>query len=128
MTTKIDESEAKKVLSDLNKKCHDDISRAMRTSMDLIGDLLGNAGIYAMTQKIASTFIEGAAMGLASMRGKDRPTPEAVNDDDVLFVGIVAILTAQKAKRPDLLKDALIGFEKIQGYPYKLPLPWHTEH
>lgn len=125
---KIDEDEVKKVLRDLNKKCHDDVCLAMRTSLDLIGDMMGNAGIYAMTQKMASTFVEGAAMGLASMRGKDKPTPDDFNDDDVLFVGIVAILTAQKAHRPELLRDALDKFETVQGYPYKLPSPWHTEH
>ena len=111
----------RRMLNDLNKKLHSDITRAISPTLDLIGGEMGNAGIYALTQKIAAVFVEGAAMAMASMRGKDRPTPEAMNDDDVWFIGIVAILTAEPRYHENLLADSLAAFERIRGYPYKLP-------
>lgn len=111
----------RRLLSDLNKKLHSDITRAISPTLDLVGGEMGNAGIYALIQKTAAVFVEGAAMAMASMRGVDKPTPEAMNSDDVWFIGIVSILTAEPKHHEDLLATSLATFERIRGYPYKLP-------
>ena len=116
----------RRMLNDLNKKLHSDITRAMSPTLDLVGGEMGNAGIYSLIQKTASVFVEGAAMALASMRGREVPTPDDMNNDDVWFVGIVAMLTAEKEYHTELLARALETFERVRGYPYKLP--YTVEH
>ena len=116
----------KQILEDLNKKIFADISRAMNPSLDLVSGVMGVPGIYAVTQKLAGTFVQGAAMSLAAMKGKDKPNPDDMNDDDVLFCGIVAILLAQEQRYPDVQEKALEIFQTIRSYPYKAP--WNVEH
>lgn len=119
------QKEQKQIIEDLYKKVFADASRAMSPTLDLVSSIAGVAGIYAVTQKMAGTFVQGAAMCLGAMN-KDNPEPDDVTDDDVLFVGLVAILQAEKKRHDNmLLAMALEMFRSIRGYSYNPP--WENQ-
>jgi hypothetical protein len=104
-------------------RMHTAITEAISPTLDEVGQKMGNYGIYAMAQKVACTFVEGAAMSLVSVKAGD---PNKVGDDDILFCALVAACSNFKNADTKVLDRSTELFEKLRGYTYRGP--WDTEH
>ena len=118
-----DGREEQKALQKYGKRMHDDVTKAISPTLDVVSQELGNYGIYAMAQKLACTFVEGSAMALVSVKAGD---PNKVGDDDILFCALVAACSNFKNADSQVLDRSTELFEKLRGYAYRGP--WNTEH
>lgn len=110
----------RKMLNDLSRKLHDDVMKAMMPTVGLAAGELGAYGVYALIQKMASTFVQGAAMSMATLKSGN--SHQEGGDDDVLFCAMVAAASNLEQEESTLVLDhANAMYRKIKGHGYKSP-------
>lgn len=114
------------ILGDLVKKATDDTLKALSTTVDLAGDTAGLAGVFLVVQKIGQSFMQGSALTLGAirkvMKGQMPPDKSKTNEDDLLFVCLLAFTA--KAGHKDSIDLSMAMFHKLKGYRYDLPSEW----
>lgn len=118
------------ILGDLVSKAVSDTTKALRTTIDLASDTAGLAGLFLVVQKVMSSLMTGSALTLGAIRaqfdGRFLTQKEDVkmDNDDLLFVALLAYTSESKSTHKESLQAAAMMFTKITGRAYPLPSAW----
>jgi hypothetical protein len=100
--------EQAQILHDLTAKAVDDVMKAIDTTCDLAVDTAGDAGLFAVTLRIASFAMTGVATAMQS-------ADKSISQDDAILLMALVVALPCKDKNMGVIRKAAAQFKLLTG-------------